>query len=85
MRLDDSDDLHSEDQRGGDFSAVGFGGSGGGLALTGMLIPFVFSRFGCGGLIVQGNVYFLFGVVGNIGAVVPPERLKRRRLCRAAV
>lgn len=83
MRLDDSDDLHSEDQRGGDFSAVGFGGSGG-LGLIGMLIPFVFSHFG-GGLIVQGNVYFLFGVVGNIGAVVPPERLKRRRLCRAAV
>ena len=70
MRLDDSGDLHSEDQRGGDFSAVGFGGSGGGLGLIGMLIPFVFSHFG-GGLIVQGNVYFLFGVVGNIGAVVP--------------
>ncbi len=71
MCLDDSDDLHVEEQRGGDFSAVSFGGSGGGLGLIGMLIPFVFSRFGCGGLIVQGTVYFLFGVVGNIGALLP--------------
>ena len=71
MCLDDSDDLHVEEQRGGDFSAVSFGGSGGGLGLIGMLIPFVFSRFGCGGLIVHGTVYFLFGVVGNIGALLP--------------
>ena len=70
MRLDDSGDLHSEDQRGGDFRAVGFGGSGG-LALTGMLIPFVFSRFGCGGLIVQGNVYFCSGLSATSGRLCP--------------
>lgn len=71
MCLDDSDDLHVEEQRGGDFSAVSFGGSGGGLGLIGMLIPFVFSRFGCGGLIVQGNVYFCSGLSATSGRLCP--------------
>ncbi len=72
MRLDDSDDLNVEDQRGGNFSATGFGGGGGGLGLIGMLVPFVLSRFGCGGLVVLGIVLFLFGGLGSIGSLITP-------------
>jgi predicted metalloprotease len=72
MRLDDSDNLNVEDQRGGNFSQAGFGGGGGGLGLLGMLVPFVFSRFGCGGVVVLGIVLFLFGGLGSIGSLVAP-------------
>ncbi len=71
MRLDDSDNLNVEDQRGGNFSSAGFGG-GGGLGLLGMLVPFVFSRFGCGGVVVLGIVLFLFGGLGSIGSLISP-------------
>jgi predicted metalloprotease len=73
MRLDDSNDLNVEDQRGGNFSQAGFGGGGGGLGLIGMLVPFVFSRFGCGGVIVLGIVLFLFGGLGSIGSLIAPS------------
>ena len=72
MRLDDSDDLNVEDQRGGNFSSAGFGGSSG-LGLLGMLVPFVFSRFGCGGVVVLGIALFLFGGLGSIGSLVSPS------------
>jgi uncharacterized protein len=73
MRLDDSDDLNLEDQRGGNFSSAGFGGGGGGgLGLLGMLVPFVFSRFGCGGLAVLGALFLVFGGLGSIGSLVSP-------------
>jgi uncharacterized protein len=73
MRLDDSDNLNVEDQRGGNYSSAGFGGGSGGLGLIGMLVPFVFSRFGCGGLVVLGIVFFLFGGLGSIGSMVSPS------------
>lgn len=85
MRLDDSDNLNVEDQRSGDFSAVGFGGSRGGLGLIGMLIAFVASRFGCGGLIVLMPAYMLFSVVGNIKALLAPTAIEKGRLSKAAV
>jgi predicted metalloprotease len=72
MRLDDSDNLNVEDQRGGNYSSAGLGG-GGGLGLLGMLVPFVFSRFGCGGVVVLGIVLFLFGGLGSIGSLVSPS------------
>ena len=71
MRLDDSDNLNVEDQRGGNFSSAGFGG--GGIGLLGMLVPFVFSRFGCSGVVVLGIALFLFGGLGSIGSLVSPS------------
>ncbi|MEP6784394.1 MAG: neutral zinc metallopeptidase [Sphingomonadales bacterium] len=73
MRLDDSNDVNVEDQRGGNYSSAGFGGGGGGLGIIGMLVPFVFSRFGCGGLAVLGVVFFLFGGLGSLGSLVAPS------------
>lgn len=70
MRLDDSNDLNVEDQRGGNFSSAGFGGGGGGLGLIGMLFPFVFSRFGCTGVAILAVAFFLFGGLGSIGSLV---------------
>ena len=58
MRLDDFDpDIKVGDQgnRGG-----GFGGGGGGGMLMGLL-PFVFSRFGCGGVVVLLAIAFFLG------------------------
>ena len=62
MRLDDFDnDIEVGDQRGqgGGLSFGGGGGGGGGLLLG--LLPFVFSRFGCGGVAVLLAVLFFFG------------------------
>lgn len=61
MRLDDSDDLNVEDQRGGNYSRAGFGGGGGlgGMALS--ILPFIYSRFGCMGVIVVGALFLIFG------------------------
>ncbi len=73
MRLDDSNDLNVEDQRGGNYSSAGFGGGGGGLGLIGMLFPFVFSRFGCTGVAILAVVFFLFGGLGSIGQMVSPS------------
>ncbi|MES2288866.1 MAG: neutral zinc metallopeptidase [Pseudomonadota bacterium] len=72
MRLDDSNDLNVEDQRGGNYSSAGLGG-GGGLGLIGMLFPFVFSRFGCTGVAILAVVFFLFGGLGSIGQMVSPS------------
>jgi predicted metalloprotease len=61
MRLDDFDpDIKVGDQgdRGGGFG--GFGGGGGGGMLMGLL-PFVFSRFGCGGVVVLLAIAFFLG------------------------
>ncbi|MFM9976584.1 MAG: neutral zinc metallopeptidase [Sphingomonadaceae bacterium] len=72
MRLDDSDNLNVEDQRGGNYSSAGIGG-GGGLGLLGMLVPFVFSRFGCSGLAVLGVLFLLFGGLGSVGSLLSPS------------
>ncbi len=72
MRLDDEQESSNfEVRNGGGFSQAGFGG-GGGLGLLGMIVPFVFSRFGCGGVVVLGIVLFLFGGLGSIGSLVSP-------------
>ncbi len=67
MRLDDFDpNINVGDQRGGGRSGGfgGFGGGGGGGMLLG-LIPFVFSRFGCGGVAVLLLVAVFFS--GGLG------------------
>ena len=59
MRLDDFDpNINVEDQRGQ--GGGGFGGGGGGGMLFGLL-PLVFSRFGCGGVVVLLIVFAVFG------------------------
>lgn len=58
MRLDDFDPnikVGDQGNRGG-----GFGGGGGGGMLMGLL-PFVFSRFGCGGVVVLLALAFFLG------------------------
>ena len=68
MRLDDenqSSNFEIQDGR----SQAGFGG-GGGLGLIGMIVPFVFSRFGFGGLVVLGLAFLVFGGLDNIGSMV---------------
>jgi predicted metalloprotease len=61
MRLDDFDpNIDVEDQRGENF---GGGGLGGGLLLG--LLTFVFSRFGCAGVVVVLLVMAVFG--GGVG------------------
>jgi hypothetical protein len=60
MRLDDFDpniNVGSQSNRGGGFG--GFGGGGGGGMLLGFL-PMVFSRFGCGGVVVLLIVMAVF-------------------------
>ena len=60
MRLDDFDpNINVEDQR-GQGGGLGFGGGGGGGMLFGLL-PLVFSRFGCGGVVVLLIVFAIFG------------------------
>jgi hypothetical protein len=79
MRLDDyrtSDNVG--DQRGQSFGGGGFGGGGG---LFGLLFGLVLSRFGIGGVIVLGLLYFFFaggnplGVTG--GTAVAPHQATR--------
>ena len=69
MRLDDEQESSNYEVQGPGFSSAGFGG-GGGLGLLGMIVPFVFSRFGCGGLVVLGLVVLLFGGLGNMGSLL---------------
>lgn len=68
MRLDDFDpniDVEDQGNRGGGFGG-GFGGGGfGGGGLLFGLLPFVFSRFGCGGVALLLAVLFFFG--GGLG------------------
>ena len=73
MRLDDSNDLNVEDQRGGGYNSAGLGGGGGGLGLISMLVPFVFSRFGCTGVAILGLAFLLFGGLGSIGSLIAPS------------
>lgn len=72
MRLDDFDpDIKVGDQgnRGG-----GFGGFGGGGGMLIGLLPFVFSRFGCGGVVVLLGIAFFLGgnPLGLIGGGQSP-------------
>lgn len=69
MRLDDENESSNFEIQSGRGSQAGFGG-GGGLGLIGMIVPFVFSRFGCGGLAVLGLAVLLFGGLGNIGSML---------------
>jgi uncharacterized protein len=54
MRLDDEQESGNFEIQEPGSSRAGFGGGGGGLGLFGMLVPFVFSRFGCGGVLALG-------------------------------
>ena len=61
MRLDDFDpNIDVEDQRGRG-GGLGFGGGGGGGGMLFGLLPLVFSRFGCGGVVVLLIVFAVFG------------------------
>ena len=53
MRLDDEQESGNFEVQSPGSSQAGFGG-GGGLGILGMIVPFVFSRFGCGGLVLLG-------------------------------
>jgi len=70
MRLDDQDESSNYEVQSGSSNA-GFGGGGGGLGLVGMLFPFVFSRFGCTGVVVLGLIMLVFGGgLNGIGSIV---------------
>jgi len=69
MRLDDESESGNYEIQSPGSSQAGFGG-GGGLGLLGMLVPFVFSRFGCGGVVVLGVILFAFGGLGNLGSLL---------------
>ncbi len=59
MRLDDFDpNMDVGDQRG---RSSGFGGGGGGGGMLLGLLPFVFSRFGCGGVAILLALVFFMG------------------------
>ena len=70
MRLDDEAESSNYEVQGPGASQAGFGG--GGLGLMGMLVPFVFSRFGCGGLVVLGVVALALGSLGGGGGSSDP-------------
>ncbi len=74
MRLDDERESNNvEDARGqGGGGGFGFGGGGGGLGggLVPMLFGFVFSRFGCGGVVVLGIIVAVFGGLGSLGSLL---------------
>lgn len=72
MRLDDFDpniNVGSQGNRGGGFGGFGGGGGGGGMLLG--FLPLVFSRFGCGGVVVLLIVMAVFGGgLGGIGSML---------------
>jgi predicted metalloprotease len=75
MRLDDERESDNvEDDRGqSGGGGLGFGGGGGGFGGGGMipmLFGFVFSRFGCGGVVVLGIVVLVFGGLGSVGSML---------------
>ena len=74
MRLDDERESDNvEDVRGqGGGGGFGFGGGGGGGlgGMVPMLFGFVFSRFGCGGVVVLGIALALFGGLGSLGGLL---------------
>ena len=71
MRLDDFDpNIKVGDQRG---QGGGFGGGRGGGGMLLGLIPMVFSRFGCGGVVVLlGIAFFLGNPLGLLGGGSAP-------------
>ena len=71
MRLDDESESSNFENRGrGGFSSAGFGGTGG-LGILGMLVPFVLSKFGCGGVVVLIALFLVFGGgLGSLGSIV---------------
>ncbi|MFC3581592.1 KPN_02809 family neutral zinc metallopeptidase [Sphingomonas hylomeconis] len=75
MRLDDFDpNINVEDQgnRGGGFN-LGGGGGGGGMLLG--FLPLVFSKFGCGGVVVLLIVFAVFGGgLGSLGSLTAPTQ-----------
>jgi uncharacterized protein len=70
MRLDDESESSNYEVQTGGSSGFGGGGGGGGLGLAGALLPFVFSRFGCTGVIVVGIVLLVFNGLGNVGSML---------------
>lgn len=77
MRLDDFDpniDVEDQGNRGG--GGLGFGGGGGGMLFG--LLPLVFSRFGCGGVVVLLIVFAVFGgglnLMGGGQGTAPTEQ-----------
>ena len=67
MRLDDFDpNINVEDQR-GQGGGLGFGGGGGGGGMLFGLLPLVFSRFGCGGVVILLIALAVFGGLGSLG------------------
>jgi uncharacterized protein len=69
MRLDDEQESSNFEIQSPGSSSAGFGG-GGGLGLLGMIVPFVFSRFGCGGVAVLGLVVLLFSGFGGVTSML---------------
>ena len=68
MRLDDFDpNINVEDQR-GQGGGLGFGGGGGGGGMLFGLLPLVFSRFGCGGVVVLLILFAVFG--GGLPSII---------------
>ena len=75
MRLDgerESDNVEDARGSGGGGGGFGFGGGGGGIGggLVPMLFGFVLSRFGCGGVVVLGILFAVFGGLGSIGSLL---------------
>ena len=70
MRLDDEQESSNFEIQSPGSSRAGFGGGGG----LGMLLPFVFSRFGCGGVVVLGIVMLAFGGLGDLGSLISPTQ-----------
>ena len=68
MRLDDEQESSNFEVQAPGSSQAGFGG--GGLGILGMIVPFVFSKFGCVGVAVLGLVMVMFGGLGSIGSLV---------------
>ena len=66
MRLDDESESSNFEVQSEGQQRAGFGG-GGGLGMLGMIIPFVFSRFGIGGIVVLGILALVFGGLGGGG------------------
>jgi uncharacterized protein len=76
MRLDDEQESGNFEIQAPGESRAGFGGGGGGLGLIGMLVPFVFSRFGCGGVLVLGvgalALSMCTGMMSGTGPLLAP-------------
>ena len=73
MRLDDEQESGNYEIQSPGSSQAGFGG---GLGMLGMIVPFVFSRFGCGGVVVLGlgalALSMCSGGLGGGGSLLSP-------------